>query len=816
MRAFQNCLVCGASTENTHSARRGADALVCGGECYKQASRNFKRNMSGYKLARLVDLLAQMGEPVTAAELLNRYRETYGRSGMTTIVNSVALTSQLRPIVNPETIRVDKTKHPFTFEYLGGTTIGEWLKPSMRAKYESVSFRSEDNYEWGWGRTDLAPTELIKKRLKNAGFSMTSVGTTYKDQIVEFYKPQLVAPNGVVLEVCLSQNEEVDGFSRLTFFENDHSGDVGKVPDIDWNILHENGLLKGEDSVDYPQHDYYQVLWDGLYDEWKHEHNCADNAKFDIYEDNLIVMECVECGKTATFEQKTPYEGPRNAGGFRWFESESTMPKIPKGIKTGGWQQAAYIYPNGDIFSIEDFSEVYDMPVYDIWHYSGNMPKIDAPKNTWIYDDEVESWDWDKILDKAKNQANKEYDTLRAEEEKEYYIRYRPKFAMGYLLEGPFSNLEKAQDEARLMSLFKQKHRGVLGIQEGKTYPPNYVLTKSFCKMCGADSENPCVCMIGPEVKPCTNKVLKKWKSDAIAHFPCPCSIKMEKNAESEEEEDELRTYEVSVPVLHYYGIGPVEAYDEDEAVDEVRNNWRSHWRNTIEDNGDWGGPLWRYSRLSSHEPEAHEIFDSETFGAERQPELAVSVGDRVRSYDFVLPDGTLIRDDCYMEGRVTKIAPVDWCGAECDHYYILVEKIVRNGEELSERQPGVDMVYPPVSESYLEVINETFAAEYETFEVETDEYQGPFEVEIRRPNGSVVSWKKYENYRELIGALEDIVSNRYTPYAIDVFATKVSHISGFTAMGPVTDYRKFHLATWKYGNWESGPWAEHFPTGLE
>jgi hypothetical protein len=153
------------------------------------------------------------------------------------------------------------------------------------------------------------------------------------------------------------------------------------------------------------------------------------------------------------------------------------------------------------------------MPVYDIWHYSGNMPKIDAPKNTWIYDDEVESWDWDKILDKAKNQANKEYDTLRAEEE-----------------------------------------------------------------------------------------------------------------------EDELRTYEVSVPVLHYYSIGPVEAYDEDEAVDEVRNNWRSHWRSTIEDNGDWGGPLWRYSRLSSHEPEAHEIFDSETFGAERQPELAVSVGDRVRS----------------------------------------------------------------------------------------------------------------------------------------------------------------------------------------
>lgn len=78
--------------------------------------------------------------------------------------------------------------------------------------------------------------------------------------------------------------------------------------------------------------------------------------------------------------------------------------------------------------------------------------------------------------------------------------------------------------------------------------------------------------------------------------------------------EDELKTYQVSVPVLHYYGIGPVEAYDEDEAADEVRNNW-SYWRRTIEDNGDWGGPLWRYSPLTSHEPEAYEIFASETFG---------------------------------------------------------------------------------------------------------------------------------------------------------------------------------------------------------
>ena len=518
MRAFENCLVCGASTENTHSARRGSDALVCGGDCYKQASRNFKRGMSGYKVARLVDLLAQMGEPVTAAQLLARYRDTYGKSAMMGFNNTNAVTQKLMPIVNPETIRVDKTKNPFTFEYLGGTTIGEWLKPSMRAKYESVSFKAEsfssasnwseyapteriirrlkdsgvwelgdamdpsaepwdvikwwatvkikdgtlvrateeelgdltlinivlldgqyeagygrvtvsysdvdnavwldsyqeemeqlrneltiifknngmfqsgddleygdmgefynvhwgdlvshscadnaeldsyedgiivmecnscgrtatfreetpyegprnaetfgaesDSYEWEWDRTDNAPTELIKKRLKEAGFKLVREVGRYKDMIVEHYEPKLVAKNGNLLDVALSQNEEFDGFSRLTFYDDNDENATGKAPPMDWDILYEKGLLKGEDSVENPQLDYYQVYWCGLYDEWKNGHNCADNAKFDIYEDNFIVMECNSCGKTATFEQKTPYEGPRKRKDAETFEAE--------------------------------------------------------------------------------------------------------------------------------------------------------------------------------------------------------------------------------------------------------------------------------------------------------------------------------------------------------------------------------------------------------------------------------------------------------------------------------------------------------------
>lgn len=586
MRAFENCLVCGASTENTHSARRGSDALVCGGDCYKQASRNFKRGMSGYKVARLVDLLAQMGEPVTAAQLLARYRDTYGKSAMMGFNNTNAVTQQLMPIVNPETIRVDKSRTPFTFEYLGGTTIGDWLKPSMRAKYESVSFKAEadKDYEWEWDRTDNAPTELIKKRLKEAGFKLENEGLRYKDMIVEHYEPQLVAKNGNLLDVTLSQNEEFDGFSRLTFYDDNDENTTGKAPPMDWDILYEKGLLKGEDSVENPQSDYYQVYWCGLYDEWKNGHNCADNAKFDIYEDNFIVMECNSCGRTATFEQKTPYEGPRKRKDAETFEAEYAP-------------------------SVEGM--------------------IDNPAGYYSY--------W-----------------------------------------------------------------------------------QSFCEYMGV------------------NDAHTAWRM--------------------------------------------------------VEKPWK--WRPELEK---WVVSEWFMQQ------------EAESFEAE---ELKISVGDRVRSYDFILPDGTLIRDDCYMEGRVTKIAPVDWCGSECDHYYILVDRVVRNGEEIDSKTfTDGRMVFPPVSESYLEVLTSTFNAESEA---ETDEYKGPFEVEIRRPNGAVATWKKYDNYGKLIEALEEIVSKRYTPYAIDVFATNVPYISGFTAMGPVTDYRKFHLATWKYGNWESGPWAKHFPTGLE
>jgi hypothetical protein len=39
--------------------------------------------------------------------------------------------------------------------------------------------------------------------------------------------------------------------------------------------------------------------------------NCSDYADLEIYEDDFVVMECGICGRTATFRQEGPYDGPR-------------------------------------------------------------------------------------------------------------------------------------------------------------------------------------------------------------------------------------------------------------------------------------------------------------------------------------------------------------------------------------------------------------------------------------------------------------------------------------------------------------------------
>jgi len=74
---------------------------------------------------------------------------------------------------------------------------------------------------------------------------------------------------------------------------------------------------------------------------------------------------------------------------------------------------------------------------------------------------------------------------------------------------------------------------------------------------------------------------------------------------------------------------------------------------------------------------------------------LSISVGDRVRSFDFADgPDGRSLSGEraCYVEGRVEELVTRDGC----PRYRILVDRDVFGGEE-SDRRVG-RVIYPPVN----------------------------------------------------------------------------------------------------------------------
>ena len=77
----------------------------------------------------------------------------------------------------------------------------------------------------------------------------------------------------------------------------------------------------------------------------------------------------------------------------------------------------------------------------------------------------------------------------------------------------------------------------------------------------------------------------------------------------------------------------------------------------------------------------AEHYLDDESFDAEEiKGDEDIKVGDVVRSYDFCL-GGIVTNEDCYVEGIVEKIEPVEWCGPNCDHYHIKTIRRIFNGK---------------------------------------------------------------------------------------------------------------------------------------
>jgi len=78
-----------------------------------------------------------------------------------------------------------------------------------------------------------------------------------------------------------------------------------------------------------------------------------------------------------------------------------------------------------------------------------------------------------------------------------------------------------------------------------------------------------------------------------------------------------------------------------------------------------------------------------------------IKIGDKVRSYDFA---GS---KQYYVEGTVVAIGPVPFCGADCQHYHIVVERAKSGESILYPGNPGcIKMAYPALNYHNVEVIN--------------------------------------------------------------------------------------------------------------
>ena len=124
-------------------------------------------------------------------------------------------------------------------------------------------------------------------------------------------------------------------------------------------------------------------------------------------------------------------------------------------------------------------------------------------------------------------------------------------------------------------------------------------LAKQVCSFCECDEDD---------------ELLVEVMLDGYSELICESCMDAETFEAEDPDDPELLGYMVSVPVLHHYTVGPVEAYNPEDAQDEVVDNWR-YWRSTIDNNGDWGGAIWRYRGIDISEPEAYLPTEYEASG---------------------------------------------------------------------------------------------------------------------------------------------------------------------------------------------------------
>ncbi len=202
-----------------------------------------------------------------------------------------------------------------------------------------IQFPSNFIDEFGAERLEIvhgeyAPTELIIKRLKESGvWELGDELSAGAWDAINWWATVKIKDGTLVratedelgdltaINIVLIDGEYTKGYGRVTVSYTD-------VDNADWEdsygeemeqlgkeltiLFKNNGMFQSDDSLEYgDMGEFYNVHWGDLV-----RHDCATNADLDIYEDDVITMECNTCGRTALFRQETPYDGPRNAETF--------------------------------------------------------------------------------------------------------------------------------------------------------------------------------------------------------------------------------------------------------------------------------------------------------------------------------------------------------------------------------------------------------------------------------------------------------------------------------------------------------------------
>jgi glutamyl-tRNA synthetase len=209
-----------------------------------------------------------------------------------------------------------------------------------------IQFPSNFIDEFGAERLEIvhgeyAPTERIIQRLKDSG--VWELGETYDSEGLQYiWWATVKIEDGTLVPASLEEDFLAEDLINLVLLIDNRRDrpklgrlavsiadmDNAEFGDREWDeelyqlgkeltiVFQNNGMFQSDDDLEYgDMGEFYNVVWGDLVN-----HSCADNAKFDIYEEDegegLITMECMNCGRTAIFRQENPYEGPRNAETF--------------------------------------------------------------------------------------------------------------------------------------------------------------------------------------------------------------------------------------------------------------------------------------------------------------------------------------------------------------------------------------------------------------------------------------------------------------------------------------------------------------------